>query len=193
MLFLRAAFPLVSVTAVLLVARTVDGPPAQSPRSPPPPPPRPAHHRHHHLYYHGRHCRHHHDGQDTSLLLYVWLCRLLRALTGHKGMNTASPSEPHSSPDSVTRAIVSGRLSCCPPQPPPPPSAWWRRRRRNQESNLWVCLCSDAPSEVTPSFSLLVPCYRHSLWSVLPEIKYNLEYYITFKKKKREEEGKMTP
>lgn len=101
---------MVSVAAVLLVALTVDGPSAQSPRSPP----LPAHHHHHH----GHHC-HHHNGQDTSSLLYVWLCRLLRALPGHKGMNTASPSEPHSPPDSVTRAIVSGCLSRCPPAPFP--------------------------------------------------------------------------
>lgn len=141
MLFLRAAFPLVSVTAVLLVALTVDGPPAQSPRSPPPP--HPAHH-HRHLYHHGRHCRHHHDGQDTSLLLYVWLCRLLRALTGHKGMNTASPSEPHSSPDSATRAIVSGRLSRCPPSPlhPPQPGGGDAGRTR---SPIYGSVCALMP------------------------------------------------
>lgn len=181
---LRAAFPLVSVTAVLLVALTVDGPPAQDP-------PPPYQHRHHH----------HHDGQDTPSLLYVWLCRLLRALTGHKGTNTALPSEPHSP---VARLGYQGDGLCAAPLPLPQPSSSSSLQppqpggdtAGGTRSPIYRCVCAPiAPGEVTASFWLLAPPCRHSLCSVLAsQIKYNLEYYITFKKKKTttKKDAKMT-
>lgn len=71
---------MVSVTAVLLVALTVEGLPAQS-------------------YYKSSSSSSSLDRRDTSSLLYVWLCRLsrnlLRALKGHKGMNTAPLTDPN--------------------------------------------------------------------------------------------------
>lgn len=100
-LFLRAAL-MVSVTAVLLVALTVDGLPAQS-------------------YIESSSSSSSSLGRrDTSSLLYVWLCplsrNLLRALTGQKGMNAAPLAEPLSSSESVD-----GAAAVCPsllPQTP---------------------------------------------------------------------------
>lgn len=104
---------MVSVTAVLLVALTVDGLPAQS-------------------YYKSlSSSSSSFDRRDTSSLLYVWLCRLsrnlLRALKGHKRMNTAPLTEPLSLPESVNGASVDAS---------PPLSADVARRRRRRWSPM---------------------------------------------------------